>query len=457
MALQAYPVHRVFGEDVAFGRARLDADVGEILLQEYLFHLRGHFERHLYHLRLAVRVGREVQHARARCALSEVVLAVAGHCGYVETLDVCRSVLAVAIYGIVRRAVVVALEHLHVHHVLAYEYLVGHTYYLVFSVLVEYDYVVYVGAVAHELVLFQPRTNEALLSVDVELLVRLHHFRGLDGVEAAYLGAARMVLAVFVFYEIEPPYGDVGHVGEVVVYACYLVLYLHYQLVGLVLVELQDALHLYLHELQYVVAGHLAHKILLERFQTLVHMSHGGVHVGRILEALVLVDALLDEYAFERGEEQLFEKLAAPYLEFLAQQAHGAVNRVAQHVAHGEEARLVVLYHAAVGRQVYLAVGEGIQRVDGLVGRYARRQMHLYLHLGGSVVVNLARLYLALVYGFEYGVDERCGGLAVWYLLYDDGLVVYLLNLGAHFELSAALTVVILAHVYRAAGGEVGI
>ena len=42
---------------------------------------------------------------------------------------------------------------------------------------------------------------------------------------------------------------------------------------------------------------------------------------------------------------------------------------MAQHVAHGEEARLVVFDDTAVGREVYLAVGEGVERVDSLVAR----------------------------------------------------------------------------------------
>ena len=64
---------------------------------------------------------------------------------------------------------------------------------------------------------------------------------------------------------------------------------------------------------------------------------------------------------------QLFEQLAFSDLEFLADEVFRAVRRVAEHVADGEELRLVVLDHAAVGRDADLAVGEGIEGVDGLV------------------------------------------------------------------------------------------
>ena len=83
--------------------------------------------------------------------------------------------------------------------------------------------------------------------------------------------------------------------------------------------------------------------------------------------------------------------------------------------------------------------------------------MNQYLHLGSRVVVDLARLYLAFLYGFQYRVDERRGGLAVWYLAYGERLAVQFLNPGAHLERASALPVVVLAHVDAAARGEVGV
>ena len=105
---------------------------------------------------------------------------------------------------------------------------------------------------------------------------------------------------------------------------------------------------------------------------------------------------------------------------------------MAQHVADGEELRFVVLYHTAVGRDIHLAVGEGIEGVECLVGRHSRGEVHLYLDLGGSVVIHLARLYLTLLDGLEDRVDESGGGLAERYLAYDEGLVVEFLYLRPH-------------------------
>ena len=83
--------------------------------------------------------------------------------------------------------------------------------------------------------------------------------------------------------------------------------------------------------------------------------------------------------------------------------------------------------------------------------------MHKNLHLGGSVVVNLACLYLSLFNSLENGVD-KCGcGFAVWYLPYDECLVVEFFNLCPYLQHPTALSVVIAADVDAAAGGEVWI
>ena len=65
---------------------------------------------------------------------------------------------------------------------------------------------------------------------------------------------------------------------------------------------------------------------------------------------------------------QLFENLTLLDFQFATQQFLGVVDRAAQHIAHGKELGLALVNHAAVGRNVDLAVGKGIERIDGLVG-----------------------------------------------------------------------------------------
>ena len=241
-------------------------------------------------------------------------------------------------------------------YVLAHEYLVGHAHHLILAVLVEHDDVVDVGAVAHELVFLQSGAYESLLPVDVKFLVGLHHLRGLDGVEVAYLGEPRVALSILLLEEGEPPRRHLHHVCKVALYLVHLAAQPRHQLVGLLFVELQYPLHLYFEQSQQVVARHGAHHLGVVRRKPLVDVLAYGVDVWRFFKLLVLIDALFDEYLFERAEVQLLQQLAPAYLQLAAQEAHRAVNGAAQHVAHREELRLVVGYHAAVGRYAHLAV-----------------------------------------------------------------------------------------------------
>ena len=255
--------------------------------------------------------------------------------------------------------------------VLAHKKLVGHADNLVLAVAVEDDDVVDVGAVADVLVLLQTRTDETVVAVDVELLVSLRHLRGLDGVEAAYLCQSRVVLAVFVLEELEPRGRHLDEVCQVAVYLVDLGLDACHQFVGLVLVELQDSLHLDFQQSQDVVLRHLADECGVVGRQPLVDMFANGVDIRCLFELLVLIDTLLDEYLLQRAEMQLLLQFALANLQFLADEVFRAVYRVSQHVADGQELRLMVADDAAVGRYVNLAVGKGVERVERLVRRDA--------------------------------------------------------------------------------------
>ncbi len=301
VALERDAVHALLGEQKTLGAAPLDGYLGEVLEQEDILPLllRVEVERYLDDLGLTVRIGGEVNQTRAGFALGDVVFAVARDGGDIEALDVVRSLGAVAIDHVVGGAGVVALEHLHPLDILAHEYLVGYAYNLVFAVAVEDDDVVDVGAVADELIFLQPSADEAILTVDVELFVGLHHLRGLDGVERSHLGEARMILAVGVLEVLEPCDGHVGHVVEVVLDALNLRLDLNHELVGFRFVVFQDALHLDFEQTEVVVLGDVADELRLERCELRVEEAQNGLLVGCLLEVLLLIHALLDEDALQ--------------------------------------------------------------------------------------------------------------------------------------------------------------
>ena len=474
VALQADALHVELREQVAHRGAALDHDFAEVLVEEDTLELGVGLQVDLDDLGLAVGVGGEVGHTAAGLALREVILTVARDAGDVEALDVEGTVAAVAIDGVVDGAGVVLLEDGDMDDLafallglralrLAHEDLLANADDLVGAVLVEDDDIVDVGAVADELILLQPSADEAFLAVDIELLVGFHNLRGLDAVEAANLGEARVVLAVFVLNEAEPVGRHLDHVGQVAVDLSHLLLHAGDGLVGFVLVELGNALHLDFKQAQDVVLRHLAHELRVEGCQSLVDVFAQFIGTVGILEGLALVDAFLDEDTLQGGEMQRFHQLAATDEQLLAQQFPGVIHRAAQHLADGEEAGLAVVDDAAVGRDADLAVGAGIECVDGLVGADTGLQVDEDLHAGGRHVLDLADFDFPLLGSFQDAVDELAGllrrprRLAKGQLGNGQGLAVALLDLGAHAHHAAALPVVVFRDIDAAARGEVGV
>ena len=354
-------------QEISFRCAPLDGNLREILVDEDFPEFRIRFERHLDDLRLAVGVGCEVHHLRSRCALRQIVLLITGDAGHVESLDEAISFLAITVDRIISGTGIVLLEDIEIEHVFAYEHLLSHTDNLVFAVFVEDDDVVEVRAVAHKLVLLQACADEAVRPIDIEFLVRFGHLRGFDGVEVADLRHSGVLLAVLVLKELEPTGRHFDEVRQVAIDLIYLCFQASHQFVGLVLIELQDALHLDFQQFEYVVLRHLTDHLGVVGRQALVDMLADGIDRWSLFEFLVFIDALLDEDLLQRLEMQLLQEFTLADLEFLTDQVLRTVCRVTQHIADSQELRLIVLDHAAVGRDTDLTIGEGIEGVDGLV------------------------------------------------------------------------------------------
>ena len=368
VTLQTDALNRVLRQQVALAGAPLDTDLREVLDQEDVALLDGRIKGYLDALGLSVGVGGEIDDARTGLALRDVVLFLTCDGWHIEALDIVVTAFAVAIDCIVDGALVVLLEHLHMHDVLADKHFLADADDLVFSVFIENDDVVDVGTVANEFVFLQTGTDESFLTVDIELLVGFHHLRSLDGLEVPDFRQTRVVGTVFALDELKPANGDIRHAAQVLVDALDLVLDAGNEFVALVLAELRNALHLDFQQAQDVFLAHLADKLRIERGKPFVDVFAKGIAGGGVLKGFSFVDALLDEDALQGGKEQLFFQFGLAYLQFLAQQFLRALNRMLQHIAHRQEARLMVFDDTAVGRNVDFAVRERIQGIEGFVG-----------------------------------------------------------------------------------------
>ena len=130
---------------------------------------------------------------------------------------------------------------------------------------------------------------------------------------------------------------------------------------------------------------------------------------------------------------------------------------MSEHIAHGEELRLVVLDDAAVGRDVDFAVAEGIEGIHRLVRRSARCQMHEDFHVCRCNIIHLSCLDLSLFHCLGDGVDEASGGFTEWYLADYECLVVEFVYLGSYLQYASSLSVVVFAYVDGASCREIRI
>ena len=389
--------------------------------------------------------------------MCQVVLAVAHDGCHGKPLDVVGTLLAVAVHYVVDGALVILLEDVGIEDVLPHKLLVGYGSNDIASVAEEEDDIVDVRAVGHKLVLLQAGADEALFAVDVEFLVGFDDFGRVDDVEVAQFSTAGELLAVLLLQHTEPLYRILYDVGQVVLYLLHVVLQTGNQLFRLVRVELQDAGHLDFHQFQDIFLGHFTHKRGVVGSEAVVDVLAGSIHVLGLFKLAVLVDALFDEYLLQRGEVQAFQKFVLAYLQFASQQVQCVVHRLAQYVAHVEEVRLSLVDDAAVGRDAYLAVGKGIQGIDGLVARCTWGQVYQYLYVARCQVFHLAYLDFPLLAGLHDGVAYSGHRLAIRNLFHGQGLVVYLFNAGTHAHGAAPLAVVVLADVDAASRLEVGI
>jgi hypothetical protein len=158
-----------------------------------------------------------------------------------------------------------------------------------------------------------------------------------------------------------------------------------------------------------------------------------------ILDALV--DAVDDEQAHERGRLQGFVDLLALDLQFLAQEIHEALGVVAQDVVDGHLDGALLLDDDGAQRGGDFALGEDVERLDGLLDVGVGGEGDFDLDLAGGVVADGLGLDLALLGGVFDGPDERFGGHAVGQLADDEGGLVLLIDDGAQADLAAAFVV----------------
>ena len=404
-------------------------------------------------------VGREPEDLGPGLALGDVVFLVAGDGSDVETLGVGDGRVAVAVNDVVGRPLVSAVEDADIDQVGPEEGLVADLGDLVEALLVDGDDLGHVGALADQgdaVFALEIHADEAGGEVGIELGVVVDHLGDGDRLEGSDFRLAREVLAVFLLDALEPVDGVFRKVIQLVLDVPHLTLDREDLLVDGFGVELGNLADRFFNQLEDV----LAHDFAAEEVLVLLHPGENLVDLG-VPVALVLFQHLVDPVLEEDALQGVVVPFSFQFVQFDAQlftqQLHRMEGVVAQDLLDVEELGLVVLDDAGVGGDAGLAVREREKRVDGLVGRDVVGQVDDDFDLGCRHVLDLLDLDLALILGFQDGIDDDLGGLAVGDLRDGDGVLVALLDLGADLDHAAAAPFLVLRAVGVTAGGEVRI
>ena len=392
LALEQNLVDRIAREDVTLRAAALDGEFAEVEVDDSLFEFGLLAEDNLQHLGLAIGVDTHIEYSALGVALGEVILLVACDGTDGATFHHRRSLVAIAIEDIVDGALIASTEYAYVFDSLRIECLVGHLANHIATILEDDDNIVYIGAVADILILLHrvAYAEETALTVDIEFGVHDCHLGLCDGIEGPDFGLALASLAILLLEVLEVGDGKLRKVRQVVLDLLGLLLHRLDVVVGLVEVVAGDADKLQLGELHHILPAHLAAEELFEGLECLVDRIVGLLGRLTLLEHLIYL--VLDENPLERGHMPLLLQLIESHLQLLAEQFAGVLRIVAQDVAHTEEAGPLIADDTSIGRDGFLAVGECVECIYGLVDGLACGHVNNEFDGGGCVVIDALNL-----------------------------------------------------------------
>ena len=259
-----------------------------------------------------------------------------------------KSFFSVAIHHIVNGTFVVLFENVYIQYVFADKHLVGYTNHFVFSVFIENNHIINVRAIGHKLVFLQACADKTFFAVDIKLLVSFDYLCCFYGIEIAQLGASRIILAIFFLQHLIPVYGIIDDMRQFIINVFYFFFDAGDVFVCFIFIEFQNTCHFDFHQFQDIFFRYFPDKLRIEWGQTFVDVCTGRIHIFRLFESYVFINAFFDEYLFKRGKMKILQKLSFAYFQFLTKQGQCIVYRFFQYVTDSEKVWLACINHTAV-------------------------------------------------------------------------------------------------------------
>ena len=226
-------------------------------------------------------------------------------------------------------------------------------------------------------------------------------------------------------------------------------------LVGLLGIITSDADKLQVGQVDDIIQHHRLTQQLLEGFECLIHCLVRLLARGATLHHLIYL--VLNKDSLQRAGMPLLGKLSQTNLQLSTQQPLSTLGTTTQNLAHTNKAGLLVADNTGIGRDTNLAIGKGIECINGLVGRLITRHLDYQLNILGCVIVNVANLNLTSLVCFDNRLLDTLGGCSEGYLADYQSTLVALGNLGTHLHSTTTQTIIISAHIRKTTCREVGI
>ena len=338
-------------------------------------------------------------------------------------------------------------------HALADEELVGRVGHRVGAVLADDEHPVVLGDVeqhaagGHLVAQIAGAPVVAQLEVALGRLAHIGLFKGDD------LGAPGELVAVLVdelFEEVDAVGDDLLHMAFDLAQAGADLLHL---LLGAVDIVEGDAADRDLQKGVNILVGHLLLDLVGERLQALAHGRGHLLRSGLLFDRLV--DAVLDKDLLQGSGVKTVRQVAGLDAEFGLENIDQPIDVVLEQLGGAGQLRFVLFVDEhQVRRDRHLAVGEGVEGVNHLLGVGAAGQLDLDLDLFGGKVADGGNLDLVLAGGILDRIDQIFGGGAVGNVANDDALGISGIEPGTHQHLAVAIFV--LGDVDLATGEEIG-
>ena len=203
-------LHIVFGQQISSCTTALHCQLAQVFTYFEFLEMKGGLKCNTNHFRFAVRISSKISNTAAGFTLRHIIFLITSYTSDKEALHIIRSASAITIDNIIDCTCIVFLEYINVQNICSDKYLLSYANNFIFTITMEDNDIIQIGAVAQELIFFETSANKALFTVNIEFFVSLNYRFNIDISEVTHLRLTRIFVSVFSFQILKPTNGIIG-------------------------------------------------------------------------------------------------------------------------------------------------------------------------------------------------------------------------------------------------------